>query len=101
MQVHVASSSAELKPQVEQVMRFYLTSVAADIDAIEVTLETVRDRVGSDLVCCRVEGVLASGDALAVTETQADWKLAVTRAMDRSVRTIRRRQTLYRMSRSA
>jgi len=101
MYVRVNASDADVARQVEKVMQFYLTSVADDVESIAVTIDDVSGRLGSSLKRCRVDGTLFAGETVEVVETQADLILAVTRAMDRCVRTIRRRQSLHRLVRFA
>jgi hypothetical protein len=101
MNVRVKANDPEVSKQVEKVMNFYLTSVASEVQSISVTIDAVSDRLGADLKRCTLDGVTAGGDVLQIVETQSDLMLAVTRAMDRCVRGIRRRQSLHRLSRSA
>jgi hypothetical protein len=101
MHVRVKADEAEVAKRVEKVMHFYLTSVASEIDSISVTIVDVSDRLGANLKRCAVDGVMASGDRMQIVETQSDLMVAVTRALDRCVRTIRRRQNLHRILRSA
>jgi hypothetical protein len=85
--------------QVEQLLRFYLNVLEEDVDSIEIALDAPRDALGVALQRCRLSLRLAAGDALDLEETQADLVLAVTRAMDRATRTVRRRTSRYRVSR--
>lgn len=101
MFVHVKAGDPEVKRQVEKVMHYYLTSVASSVESISVTVDDVSDRLGSRLRRFTVDGVLVGGDTIALVETQSDLMLAATRAMDRCVRTVRRRQGLRGISRSA
>jgi hypothetical protein len=101
MYVRVNANDTDVTKQVEKVMQFYLTSVTSDLESIAVSIDDVSDRLGANLKRCTVCGLLVAGDAVEVVETQADLMLAVTRAMDRCVRTVRRRRSLQRFSRSA
>ncbi|MCB1772425.1 MAG: hypothetical protein KDI88_02310 [Gammaproteobacteria bacterium] len=101
MFTRVKSEDPEVRQRVEKVMLYYLTSVANSVESVTVTIEDVSDRLGVSLRRCSVDGVLVGGDRIAIVETQSDLMLAVTRAMDRCLRTIRRRHGARRYPRSA
>lgn len=101
MRVRIDAVTETCAARVEQLLRFYLTVLEGDVEAIEIALDAPPDPLGLTLYRCRVHLVLALGRTLDIEETQAGLELATTRALDRAVRTLRRRLTRYRMSRSA
>ena len=85
MQIHVKVPSPAMARRIEQLTRFYLTGLISETGDVRISLESVHDRLGSLLCRCRVAAV-----GIVVEETQGDPVLATTRALDRTVRTLRR-----------
>lgn len=101
MRVQIDADTKAHAAQVEQLLRFYLTVLDGDVEAIEIKLDAPPDPLGLTLYRCRVDLAFGMGRSLDIQETQASLALATTRALDRAVRTLRRRLPRYRMSRSA
>jgi hypothetical protein len=101
MRVEISADNDAIADQVDQLSRFYLVGLEESVDSISVVVDEQRDTLGKPLLRCRVLGRLSHGEPLEVVETQADTVLAITRALDRTVRTLRRRCTLSRLARSA
>lgn len=101
MRVEISADSDAVADQVDQLSRFYLTGLEERVNSISVVVDGQRDPLGEQLVRCQVLGRLSHGESLVVVETQADAALAITRALDRTVRTLRRRSSLGRLARSA
>lgn len=101
MQMQVQADSDEVVEQVTQLLRFYLAGLEGDVDRIDIVVDSTLDRLGVRLYVCRVG--IRSGHVwrLDLEEVQADLALAVTRALDRSVRALRRRLTLRCYTRCA
>lgn len=101
MQVQVAACDDAVAAQVRQLLAFYLTGLEGDVERIAIEVEQREDRLGVLLHCCRVNARLANGDSIEISETQADLVLAITRVLDRSIRTLRRRLGWSRPARCA
>lgn len=100
MRIQIHADCAKAKSQVQQLSRFYLTSLQGQLESIALSVDDILDPLGQALKRCRVSGRLGHGDTLEVTEIQADLALAVTRALERASRTIRLRSALQRPARS-
>ncbi len=100
MRVDISADSDAVADQVDQLSRFYLVGLEESVDAISVVVDELCDPLGEPLVRCRVFGRSSHGEPLEVVETQADPVLAITRALDRTVRALRRRGSLGRLARS-
>ena len=101
MQVQVKASSDDVAVQVEGLVQFYLAGVSGHVDSFAVAVQMEHDPFGATLYRCRVRAMPARGDTVDIEEIQGDMVLAVTRALDRCVRTFRRRLKLRRLPRSA
>lgn len=99
--VTIKAADAAVARQVEKILAYYLTGVATDVSQIRVTIDEVSDPLGVSLMRCQIDGDLVNAAGLSIVETQSSLNLAITRALERCVRTIRRRQARYRFSRSA
>jgi hypothetical protein len=100
MRVQISADSAAVAGQVDQLSRFYLTGLEEGVVSISIVVARRRDPLGKPLVRCQVLGRPSHGESIEVVETQADPVLAITRALDRTVRTLRRRGSLGRLARS-
>jgi hypothetical protein len=101
LEVRVHASDDALAGQVEQMLGFYLTGLDGQLDELFVRVEATRDPLGGPLVQCQVIAAAGRGDELVIEETQADLLRALTRALDRCVRTLRRRSASGRLGRLA
>ena len=101
MRLQISADSDAVSGQVDQLSRFYLTGLEEGVVSISIVVARRRDPLGKPLVRCEVLGCLSHGESIEVVETQADLVLAITRALDRTVRTVRRRVSLARLARSA
>jgi hypothetical protein len=97
MEVRVHTPDDALAGQVEQMLRFYLTGLDGQIDELFVRVESTRDTLGAPLVQCQVIASAGRGGELVIEETQSDLVRALTRALDRCVRTLRRRSATGRL----
>jgi hypothetical protein len=99
--VSIKATDVNLVGRVEKLLDFYLTGLAGEVRQVRVSVDDVTDQLGVSLKRCQIDGDLVHGGKVVIVETQSDLNLAITRALDRCVRTIRRRQTRQRLSRSA
>ena len=72
-------------------MLFHLGSLDSLVDRIDMRIESTRERGGNLLYRCRVVVTDFRSDKLRVEERQADFGLAVNRALGRIVRNLMRR----------
>jgi hypothetical protein len=101
MQIQVDAHSDEVVEQAGQLLSFYLANLEGEVDRIDIAIESSTDRVGMPLHRCRVRIRTGYGWRSEVEEIQSDLLPAITRALDRSVRTMRRRLKLRRHTRCA
>lgn len=101
MQLQIQAHDDAMAVQVEAVLQYYLPSLDDGIDRFRITVEPVRDPLDNRLYRCEVTASLSRGDSLSLEEMQADLGLTITRALDRTVRTLRRRQSARGLRRSA
>jgi hypothetical protein len=101
MQVLVNTESDPVEKRVRQVLDYYLPALDDHTDRLEVGVVGVRDALDSPLYRCCVLARPARGESLEVEETQADLLLSVTRALDRTLRTLRRQKAVRQLPRSA
>jgi len=101
MQVHINAESDPMAARVRQVLDYYLTELGDHIDRLEIGASGVSDALGSPLYRCSVVARSPRGRALELEETQADLVLSVTRALDRTIRTLRRQRAARQLPRSA
>jgi hypothetical protein len=90
MQIHVNAPSDEVTGQVRQLLLFYLTGLEGQVERIAIDVDRFRDRLDTPLHLCSVSAA-SCGREFRVDEIQGDLVLAITRALDRTVRTLRRR----------
>lgn len=90
MQIHVKGPSDDLTDQVRQLLLYYLTSLEGRVESIAIEVDRLRDRLDTPLYRCSVSAA-ACGREFRVDEVQGDPALAITRALDRTVRALRRR----------
>lgn len=101
MQIQIETENERVQTQVEQMLQYYLTGLEDGIERMHIVLQPMRDRLGTPLFCCAIHAQLSRGGILEFEETQADLNMAVTRVLDRTVRTLRRRSVPVRLARSA
>jgi len=101
MQIQVRADSDQIVEQASQLLRFYLAELEGDVDRIIIGIDYAPDRLGVRQYRCQVGIRCLYGRRLHIEETQSDLAPAVTRALDRSIRTLRRRAKLRRHARCA
>jgi hypothetical protein len=101
MQIRIQAGNDPMAEKAEKVLHYYLPELDERLQDIEIRVAPVRDALDTPLFRCAVQATLLHGDELAIEETQADLVLTITRALDRTVRTLRRRQATRQLRRSA
>ena len=78
--------------RVRRLMRFSLASMADEIDEVAVAIVYFRDALGMPLIrCCIKVRPLSGTSSIDVEDVQPSEHLAVARALDKALRTLRRR----------
>lgn len=80
------------RKRVMQLLRYSLNGHREDIEHMQLNIATIRDSLGMKLHRCRLRATLRHGPQIEIEDVQARLDLAVTRALERCVRTIRRRR---------
>ena len=78
----------------ERVLRFLqysLTGYNAEIGSLHLTVSPVHETLGTNLSRCQLRATVRHGQPIEIVEIQSTLDLAVTRALKRCTRTIRRR----------
>jgi hypothetical protein len=91
MRVRINTDDDVMAAHVDQLLRFYLIGLDGEVAAVTITVSiSACEPLQEPRYRCQVNAALMRGRALEVEEAQADLALAVTRALARSVRTLRR-----------
>lgn len=101
MQIQVHAHSDAVFEQVSQLLGFYLSGLEGEVGRIDIVTDSSLGRLGAHLYRCHVCIRSGYGWRSEIEETQPDLALAITRALDRSSRTIHRRLKLRRQARCA
>jgi hypothetical protein len=101
MHVHIDASHDGERERIIQLLQFSLKGHREDIDSLQLNVATIHDRLGTELRRCRLRAALRQGPAIEVDEVQSRLDLAVTRALERCIRTIQRRLGTAALRRSA
>lgn len=84
-----------------QLLKFSLARIAPSIAVVRISLGRLEDPRGATLTRCSTEVITRYGERVHVEETQATLEMAVTRALERSLRLIQRRAVAAQHLRSA
>lgn len=101
MHLQIHAEGEPMTRQVEKVLQYYLPNLDDGVERFRVDVRSVTDALDKRLYRCEIQATLTRGERFDIEETQADLVLTITRALDRSVRTLRRRQTVRGLVRSA
>ena len=101
MQIQIHADGGDTFEQVEKVLQYYLPALDDGIERFRIDVQPLRDELGNRLYRCEIQATLVRGEPFDLEETQADLVLTITRALDRTARTLRRRQATRSMPRSA
>ena len=91
MHVHIETADDVGGERVTQLLQYSLNGHREDIEKLQLDVATIRNPLGTELQRCRLRALLRHGPPIEVEEVQSRLDLAVTRALDRCVRNIRRR----------
>ena len=91
MQKQIHCDSAQHRHTARELLMFHLGSLESLVDKIDMSIDSTQDRGGSLLYRCRVVITDIRSQKLRVVESQADFALAVNRALGRIVRSLMRR----------
>ena len=92
MRVRIETTNDTAAAQVRRMLRFTLSAMADEVKSVRVVVDDVRDPLGAKLNRCRAELNPWQGEPIAVEEVQSGLELAVSRALERTLRTVRRRR---------
>jgi len=92
MLVHVETADDVGRERVTQLLQYSLNGHREDIDSLQLGVATIQDPLGTKLYRCRLRALLRHGPPIEVEDVQSRLDLAVTRVLERSVRTIQRRR---------
>jgi len=96
MRIRIDAETDTVSVRVRQLLQFFLASMSTDIVDVWVSIETVSDPIGTDLIRCRALIQMRHGDRVDIEEIQSSLELAITRTMERSIRIIQRRLVMER-----
>ena len=91
MQVHIDTEDELERERIIQRLMFSLNARREEIDQVRLRLTPIADVRGARLYRCQLHTRLRDGQVIDVDETQASADLAVTRTLERCVRTAQRR----------
>lgn len=91
MQIHIDTLDESLKEHAIQRLQYGLNGYREDIEDMHLTIMPMRNRLGTQLNRCRLKTTLRRSRVIVVEEVQSNPTLAVTRSIERTLRTIQRR----------
>ncbi|MCB1875867.1 MAG: hypothetical protein KDH88_07835 [Chromatiales bacterium] len=98
MQIGIDAPNERIAAQVDQLLSFGLSGLAHKIEHVRVRFRRQIDPLGDPLHLCCVHVSLYSRQSIDIHEIQVDPTLAITRALDRAARSIRRVERLRRLN---
>jgi hypothetical protein len=101
MHVHLETTDDVGRERVTQLLQYSLNGQRKDIESLQLSVATIQDPLGTTLHRCRLRALLRHGPPIEVEDVQSRLDLAVTRALERCVRTIQRRLGIYTQRHSA
>jgi hypothetical protein len=93
MRIMIDCKDDETTQRIRDLLNYNLASSNADIRNVRISVRQERDPFGSRLVRCRMLTQLVSDENIAIEEVQSSGEVALTRAIDRTSRTLQRRRT--------
>lgn len=92
MRIRIDAVNEAATERVRRLLRFSLASVADEIDEIAVDVVYFRDTLGMPLIrCCIKVHPFGGTSSVHVEDVQSSEHIAVSRALDKALRTLRRR----------
>jgi hypothetical protein len=101
MHVHIETTDDVGRERTIQLLQYALNGDREDIESLQLKVEAIRNPLGTKLHRCRLLARLRHGAPIEVEDVQSRLDLAVTRALERCVRTIRRRLAIKAQRHSA
>ena len=101
MHIYIETTDDVRRERVMQLLRYSLNGNRKDIESLQLRVATIRNPLGTKLHRCRLRALLPRGAPIEVEDVQLRLDLAVTRALERCVRTVRRRHGRYTQHHSA
>lgn len=92
MHVRLETADDVGRERITQLLRYSLNGHREDIEILQLNVANIRDSLGTELHRCRLRALLRHGPPIEVEDVQSRLDLAVTRALERCVRTIQRRR---------
>ena len=92
MLVRLETADDVRRERVTQLLQYSLNGHREDIESLQLNVSAIRNPLGTKLHRCRLRALLRYGPPIEVEEVQSRLDLAVTRALERCVRTIQRRR---------
>lgn len=93
MRIMIDCTDDETTERIRDLLNYSLATSNADIRNVRISVRPERDHFGSRLVRCRMLTQLVSDENIAIEEVQSSGEVALTRAIDRTSRTLQRRLT--------
>jgi hypothetical protein len=93
MRTRIDAAEEHVRERANELLLFCLAGSSDEIDEVRISIEAVSDPLGRNLTRCRAQTQLRRGDRVEIEELQPNLDRAVTRALERCRRTIRRRLT--------
>ena len=91
MKITIDSTSRVKTDRIRDLLHFNLSAFEAEIRRVHVTIRAESDALGADLSRCRVVTHLANRECIQTEELQASEALALSRAFERTGRTLNRK----------
>ena len=91
MHIHIDTADNTERKRIRRLLQFLLSGQRSEIDSLQLIIEPVRDALGTRLNRCQIRSTLKLGQQIEVAERQSSLDLAVTRALERCMRTIQRK----------
>ena len=91
MRVSIETTDDAARERVTHLLQYFLNGHREDIESLQLEVATSRNPLGTRLHRCRLRAQLWHGAPIEVEDVQSHLDLAVTRALERCTRTVRRR----------
>ena len=91
MQVHIETDDERLRERTTRMVDYVLNRYREQVTTMRLDIAPARDRLGTSLSRCRASTVMKRHGLIEIDEIQSNSELAVTRALERTIRTIQRR----------
>ena len=99
MRITIDCTDEETSERIRDLLHYNLATSVAEISNVRISVSQEMDSFGSRLVRCRMLTQLRSHENIAIDELQSSAEMALTRAIERTSRTLQRRRTVAGASR--